>query len=156
MHRVNKPVITYEAVTESDFDALVEVRIDAMRESLERLGRFDPARARDRLRRTFVPEVTEWIVFGGERVGFYAMRSIDHRYSLDHLYIHPRFQRRGIGSRVLCRLKARSQTEGAAIVVGALRDSDSNRFYQREGFIKTSEDEWDIYYTYGHDCVERT
>ncbi len=31
-----------------DFEALAALRIEAMRESLERIGRFDPARARER------------------------------------------------------------------------------------------------------------
>ncbi len=149
-------LITFDAVTESDFDALVQVRIDAMRESLERLGRFDPARARDRLRKTFAPASTEWILVGGERAGFYAMRKVDDHFSLDHLYVIPRFQRRGIGSHVMDRLKARATGERVMIVVGALRGSDSNRFYLREGFTKTSEDEWDIYYTFRHDNVQRT
>ena len=30
--------------------------------------------------------------------------------------------------------------------VGALRGSSSNGFYQRHGFMRTAEDEWDIYY----------
>jgi hypothetical protein len=32
------------------------------------------------------------------------------------------------------------------IRLGALRGSDSNRFYQRHGFMPTDEAEWDIYY----------
>ena len=36
-------------VATSDFDVMLAIRIGAMRESLERLGRFDPARARERL-----------------------------------------------------------------------------------------------------------
>lgn len=32
------------------------------------------------------------------------------------------------------------------IRLGALRGSESNRFYQRHGFEQTDEAEWDIYY----------
>src|SRR4051812_15453151 len=32
------------------------------------------------------------------------------------------------------------------IHVGALKESASNRFYERHGFLKTNESEWDIYY----------
>jgi hypothetical protein len=41
----------------SDRESLVLIRIEAMRESLERIGRFDPARARERLESGFVPPV---------------------------------------------------------------------------------------------------
>ena len=140
--------ISFESVSESDFDALAQLRIDAMRESLERVGRFDPIRARERLKKTFDPRATEWIVRGGQRIGFYAMRKTDSGYSLDHLYIHPKYQRLGYGAQVLGFLKAKSDREGLPVKVGALRESDSNQFYRREGFRKISEDEWDIYYTY--------
>jgi len=141
--------ICFEPVFESDFEALVQLRIDAMRESLERVGRFDPSRARERLRKTFEPAAKQWLVVEGEKVGFYAMRRSVAGYSLEHLYVHPGYQRLGYGAQALPLLKARADREGVTIKVGALRESDSNRFYQREGFQKISEDEWDIYYAYG-------
>ena len=52
-----------------DADALVALRIEAMRESLERAGRFDAARARQRFLSGFSPEHTRHIVLG-ERHGF--------------------------------------------------------------------------------------
>jgi len=33
-----------------------------------------------------------------------------------------------------------------AVQVGALKESASNRFYQRHGFVLESEGEWDNYY----------
>lgn len=48
--------VTFETVLESDFEELVDFRMAAMRESLERVGRFDPTRARERLRSTFLTE----------------------------------------------------------------------------------------------------
>ena len=76
------------------------------------------------------------------------MRLCDGYYSLDHLYIHPEYQSRGIGSTVLKLLLGKADLKGLTIKVGALRGSDSNRFYQRHGFRKNWEDEWDIYYIY--------
>ena len=34
--------------------------------------------------------------------------------------------------------------------VGALRDSDANRFYQRHGFVQVSESEWEMAYERPH------
>jgi len=47
---------TLAPVALSDFDAMVAIRVEALRESLERLGRFDPVRARERLAAGFAPE----------------------------------------------------------------------------------------------------
>lgn len=139
-------IIAFAQTEESDFDALVAIRIAAMRESLERLGRFDPARARERLRQTFVSEYTRMIYANGERVGFCAFRPIEAGYALDHLYVMPAFQGRGIGTEVLRLLCQEADRQGLPINVGALKESASNRFYQRHGFAKSGESEWDVYY----------
>lgn len=47
---------TLSPVSAVDFDDMVALRIEALRESLERLGRFDPVRARERLAAGFAPE----------------------------------------------------------------------------------------------------
>ena len=151
MSQSTQPNFLLEDVIEADFDVLAGLRIAAMRDSLERIGRFDATRARERLRKSFSPQSTQFIVLGGKRIGFYALRECDGHLALDHLYIHPEHQGRGIGSAVLRLLLAKADLKGLAIKVGALRGSDSNRFYQRHGFRKISEDEWDIYYIYGGD-----
>ena len=133
-------------VAESDFEELAGLRIAAMRESLERVGRFDPARARERLRSSFVPERTRFVVLAGERVGFFATQDGPEGLQLDHLYIHPGFQGRGIGSAVLKQVLVEADERCVAVLVGALRESASNRFYERHGFVLVSEGEWDNYY----------
>ena len=132
--------------TAADAEALVALRITAMRESLERIGRFDPQRARDRFLSTFTPEQTQHLLLQGERVGFVGVRSYQGELQLDHLYVHPAHQRRGIGAAVLARVFADADAQGLPVRVGALRGSDSNRFYQRHGFRQVEEGEWDIYY----------
>jgi len=138
--------LRFQAVSAADFDALADLRIDAMRDSLQRLGRFDPERARSRLRSTFRPEHTWWIEHSGKRVGFYALRPDGEGLRLDHLYITPAAQSAGLGSQVMQRILQDADSRGLPVSVGALRDSDSNRFYRRHGFIQTGESEWDIDY----------
>ena len=134
------------AVTSADFDTLVELRIAAMRESLERLGRFDPDRARERLRNSFHPEHTFFILLKGEKVGFYTFRPEGNCLHVDHFYIHPHWQGRGVGSRVLALLFLEADKCGWPIRLGALKQSRSNEFYRRHGFIQVGESEWDIFY----------
>ena len=65
---------------------------------------------------------------------------------LDHLYLTPAAQGHGVGSAVLQHICREADARGLPIRLGALRDSDANRFYQRHGFAQTGEDAWDIYY----------
>lgn len=138
--------LAYAAVGEDDFDALADLRIAAMRESLELVGRFDPDRARQRLRATYAPQETQAILLDGARIGFYTLRRDAGALKLDHLYIAPGHQGLGVGAAVLQRVFEQADALGLAVRVGALRDSPSNRFYQRHGFVRTAEDTWDIYY----------
>lgn len=139
-------IIGFSAVSTTDFEELVALRIAAMRASLEHVGRYDPERARERLRTSFYPEHSVFIVLDGQRIGFYTFRPADDGFHLDHLYVHPNHQSRGVGSHVLRHLISQSDARQLPVHLGALRDSPSNRFYRRHGFTQTTEDEWDIYY----------
>ena len=120
--------------------------VEAMRHSLESIGRFDPVRARDRFLSSFVPKFTRHIVLNGERVGFVVVRPENRELLLDHLYIRPTHQGMGVGTFVLHQVFDEADAAGAVIRVGALRGSDSNRFYLRHGFVLVSEEEFDNYY----------
>jgi ribosomal protein S18 acetylase RimI-like enzyme len=138
--------LTFTAVSAADFEELSALRIAAMRDSLEAVGRFDPERARERLRKSFYPDHTAFIVVDGQRIGFYTFRPADEGFQLEHLYVHPSCQSRGIGSEVIRHLLSLADASQMPVSLGALRDSPSNRFYQRHGFVQTAEDQWDIYY----------
>ena len=140
------PTISLSPVTLADLDNLVALRIAAMRPSLERLGRFDPQRARERLAHGFAPEHTRYIDCLGQHVGFVALKPQEPFWLLDHLYIAPEHQGLGLGSATLRLIIANANAANKALRVGALRGSDSHRFYQRHGFLLEREDEWDIYY----------
>ena len=132
--------------TQEDAEHLVALRIAAMQESLERIGRFSPERARARFLDTFDPSQTRHIVVDGQRVGFVMIRPNQEGLYLDHLYIHPDFQNRGLGSQVLKVILAEADKAGQQVKVGALKESDSNRFYQAHGFELVEEGEWDNFY----------
>jgi ribosomal protein S18 acetylase RimI-like enzyme len=138
--------VSYEPATRDDLDALVELRIEAMRESLQRVGRFDPARARERFASTFDPAHTRHVLANGQRVGFIVVKPHAEGLLLDHLYLLPGHQGQGIGGHVLAELLADADAQRSPIHVGALRESAANAFYLRHGFHPVSESEWDIFY----------
>jgi len=141
-----EPVVEYQLARTEDVDELVELRIEAMRASLTALGRFDPLRARERFLGGFEPSCTRHIVVEGRRVGFVVVKERPDGLLLDHLYVRPGAQGRGIGALVLRGILNDADARGLAVSVGALRGSDSNRFYARHGFEHVGESEWDVYY----------
>ncbi|PFH08988.1 acetyltransferase (GNAT) family protein [Collimonas sp. PA-H2] len=146
MSAVIKASATLVQAVEADFEELVALRITAMRESLERVGRFDPLRARERFRSAFSAVHTRHIVFEEQRLGFVVVKPVENQLLLDHLYILPDRQGQGIGAAVLAQVFKEADALALPLRVGALRGSDANRFYQRHGFEFLAEEEWDIYY----------
>jgi len=138
--------VHFQAVRAEDAEALVALRIAAMRESLERIGRFDPLRARERFLSSFDPARTRHIVANGRRVGFVVTTPRAAWLSLDHLYIEPASQGHGLGAAVLADVFEEAERLGLPVRVGALKQSDSNGFYQRHGFQLVEEGEFDCYY----------
>ncbi|MGF6117064.1 MULTISPECIES: GNAT family N-acetyltransferase [Janthinobacterium] len=143
---LKRPFVTFTPTQEDDADELVALRIEAMRDSLMQVGRFDPVRARERFLSGFLPEHTRHIETEGKRVGFVVLKQQPKAMLLDHLYIHPNNQGNGIGAVVLARIIEEANALGLPVRVGALRGSGSNRFYVRHGFTLIEEGDFDNYY----------
>lgn len=138
--------IALESASADDFEALLALRLRAMHDSLERIGRYDEAHARERLAESFEPEHTKHVVVGGQRVGFIVLKTLSHAMRLDHLYIDPKHQDRGIGHQVLLWLCEQADHAQLPVELCALKGSEANRFYLRHGFVATGEGAWDIDY----------
>lgn len=138
--------VTLEPADEADAAALAEGRVAAMRESLERLGRFDPERARQRFLQGFVAAETWHVRAGGRRVGVLVLRRGADGLRLDHLYIWPEHQGRGLGAAVLRQVAAQADRERLPVRLTALKGSRSNGFYRRHGYRPAGESEWDLHY----------
>ena len=124
-----------------------------MRESLEHVGRFDPIRARERFLSNFTPALTRHIVADGAgraRAGFVVIRPHGDHLLLEHLYFRQRYQGQGFGTAVLKQVFVDADRQSMDVRVGALRDSDANRFYARHGFVLVEQSEWDLYYVRRH------
>ena len=138
----------FEACTTGDAHELAELRARAMKPGLQQVGRFDEERVRSRFLDSFVPQDTKKIIIEGVLGGFFVVKhNPDHLY-LDHLYVEPGFQRRGVGRAVIDSVLRQSEQLQIPVRLGALRQSSANLFYQSLGFVSTHEDACDIYYEY--------
>jgi len=134
--------LTLSAVAAADFESMLALRIAALRPSLERLGRFDPQRARERLASQFEPAAMRHIERDGQRIGFLTLKPQADALRLEHLYVQPGQQGQGAGAWALDWAKHHGQD----LTLSALKLSDANRFYLRHGFVVTGESDFDIDY----------
>jgi GNAT superfamily N-acetyltransferase len=133
------------AAAAGDVEAVAALKAVVMRGDLERLGRWDEDRARQRVRERFDPAWTWIIEVDGAFGGSVALRPEGDAHWLEHFYLDPRYQGAGIGAAVLRRLLDRCDREGTLVRLDVLQGSAARRLYERHGFVFVSEDPIDVF-----------
>lgn len=126
---------------ETDFEPLLAIRIDVMREHLERVFRYEPSRARRIFREHFDQPGLRLILIGDTLAGCVAFRPGDDAIVIDSFYLDRRFQNRGLGATILKVLLAEADALAKPVHLDVLQGSPADRFYERHGFRKIKEDE---------------
>ncbi|MBL1087941.1 MULTISPECIES: GNAT family N-acetyltransferase [Streptomyces] len=129
----------------ADVEAIAELRATVMRPDLERLGRFDEHRVRQRLRDSFSYRYTSVIVADDAFAGCVTVRPAEDGRWLEHFYLAPGVQGRGLGSAVLRTLLERTDADGVPVRLNVLQGSAARRLYERHGFTMEAQDPIDVY-----------
>lgn len=124
-----------------DAEWIAELRAEVLRPDLERLGRYDDIRVRQRFRDAFDSTCTRIIVVDGADVGSVAVRPEGGAHWLEHFYIATSHQGRGVGGRIL------AMVLGDAVLyrLNVLQGSPARRLYDRHGFVLEREDDVDVF-----------
>jgi ribosomal protein S18 acetylase RimI-like enzyme len=136
---------TLRSAEPADLEAIVELRATVMRPDLERLGRFDEHRVRQRLRDSFSPQHTSVIMAAGAFAGSVAVRPAEDGRWLEHFYLDPGLQGRGLGSAVLRTLLKRIDADDVLVRLNVLQGSAARRLYERHGFTVEAQDPVDVF-----------
>ncbi len=143
---VHAPPWALRPARADDVEAAAELRAVVMRADLERLGRYDADRVRQRLRNSFSPEHSSVITLDRAFAGCVTLRPAESRgLLLEHFYLDPRHQGRGLGSAVLRTLLAQADAAGEPVRLNVLQGSVARRLYERHGFVLESEDPVDVF-----------
>lgn len=133
---------TLRPATPADVEAIAELRAVVMKPDLERLGRYDEVRVRQRFRGGFAAECTSVVEVAGELVGAVALRPAEDGSWLEHFYLAPAFQGQGMGTEVLGVLLDRV---AGVVRLNVLQGSPARRLYERHGFVTYAEDAVDVW-----------
>lgn len=81
--------LTWRSSRVDDGPAIAELRALVLRESLQRLGRYDEVRVRERFLAAFVPDITRVLQRSTDVVGSLALRGTFDGTWIEHFYLHP-------------------------------------------------------------------
>ena len=130
--------------TGRDAQWIAELRAEVLRPDLERLSRFDPFRVRQRFLTAFEPASTRVVVVDGLAAGSIAVRAAEGSLWIEHFYLRPRLQGRGVGSAVL-KSRLDSGTGDRPFRLNVLQGSRARALYERHGFAVEREDAIDVF-----------
>ncbi len=131
---------------EADFEPLLALRIDVMREHLERVFRYKPSRARRVFRGHFDEPGMRLILSGNERIGCVGFRRGPDCFKLDSFYLERCFHNSGLGGAILKVLLAEADDADLPVRLEVLTGSKADRFYLRHGFMMLRQDEIEAEY----------
>ncbi|NOU85455.1 GNAT family N-acetyltransferase [Paenibacillus sp. LMG 31460] len=137
--------ITLRQSQNSDVETIANLRAIVLRNDLTRLGRFDEEKVRQRFRNSFDSDHTWIIESDSSFVGCVALKPTLDGYLLEHFYIYPNYQGKGVGSHVLKKLLEQNDVKGRRVTLNVLQGSSAKRLYERFGFKVESEDLIDVY-----------
>jgi GNAT superfamily N-acetyltransferase len=132
--------------SEADFEPLLALRIEVMREHLERVFRYEPSRARRVFRESFDEPGMRLILLGEERIGCVGFRIGESEIKLDSFYLAKHLHSSGLGTEILKVLLAEADALGLPVRLEVLLGSPADRFYLRHGFVKIGEDDIEAEY----------
>jgi N-acetylglutamate synthase-like GNAT family acetyltransferase len=133
--------IGFRPAVEAEFEYILDLSVRTMREHLERIGRFDPARRRTRMRSHMDAGSLHLIRRGEEVLGCLGLYERGPAMELHSVFLEPALQGRGVGAKVFAVLRAAHP--GRPWWIEVLKESPARRFWERQGFVLTGESEFD-------------
>lgn len=137
-------LFTLRPVGEADFEPLLDLSVRVLRPDLDRVGRFDPARRRARMRAAFDPATLRAIEVDGRLAGCIAAVPAGDHLEVHSFYLEPAVQGRGLGAAVFAALLAAHPAQPVRIEV--LKGAGVHRFWEKQGFRRTGEQDFDWFY----------
>jgi ribosomal protein S18 acetylase RimI-like enzyme len=128
----------------ADFAFCQRTYFEPMLATIEKLG-LDEERHRVNFANQWRVKEVRIVMMEGEVIGWLQTAATDDALFLAQLFVDTRFQRRGIGSRLMRILIEEAARENRAVTLGVVKTNPARRLYERLGFRVTHEDQYKFY-----------
>jgi len=130
---------TLRPASPADAQWLADLKARAMRPDLERLGLWDEDWARSRFLDTYIPANTDIVEVDERPVGAIAVRPGPDAQWIEHFYLDPAIQGRGLGGQII-RHVMDAHRDARPFRLAIDRGSAARRLYERVGFVHLYDD----------------
>jgi GNAT superfamily N-acetyltransferase len=131
--------LTTRPAAESDRGFAYAVKRAALGPYVEQVWGWDEAVQQDFHSGAWEARRPDIIVLDGEDAGTVQFVRRDADYLLAEFYLLPRFQGRGVGSRLLRRMLGRADADGVPVTLQVIKINPARNLYERHGFRITGE-----------------
>jgi ribosomal protein S18 acetylase RimI-like enzyme len=118
---------------------------ETMRSMVEQLFGWDEAWQTEKFARQWNVNEVRIITVATEDAGWLQTAMVEDALFLKQIYLDRRFQRQGVGTRVMQIVIEDAQQQSKDVTLGVLKINPALSLYQRLGFRTTGEDEYKFY-----------
>ena len=136
--------VRFRPLAEADFEWFLDLSVRCLRQQLEAIGRWDPVRRRSRARAGFETGEIRVMERGGTAIGTADLARRGSHAEIHSFYLDPSEPGRGLGAAILRVLLA--EAAGLPVHLEVLKQSPAARLYERAGFVRTAEQDYDWLY----------
>ena len=134
--------ISFRTCREHDREWLFELFAKTMSEYIaQTFGLWDEPFHRSQFDKEFQPNAWQVILFREEDVGILQTEDRPNTLWISNIQIDPRFQSKGIGSKVIRSLVDKAQRAGKSVTLRVFKVNPARQLYERLGFHLTGENE---------------
>jgi len=126
--------------TENDLDFLLNLRIKTMNNHLESSG-FPTDKDTHLKRIQYEFETAKILMYRNEDMGLLKVKSDDNQIEIIQLQIHPDFQGKGFGKRILEMIIEESLISEIPVYLSVLKTNPAQKLYTRAGFRTVEEND---------------
>ena len=133
--------IRLRPATQADHQFVYEVKKAALGPYIEQVFGWDEAVQQAFHAEEYHVETTQIVLHDGQPAGWVASHQEYQSLIVEHLYLLPEYQGKGIGNQLLATVLAEADAQGCIVKLDVLKVNPARRLYERNGFVIVGEND---------------
>ena len=133
--------VSTRQASQADFEWLYELKVASRRRYIEAVYGWDDDAQRKFFKDDFRPQGIEIITADGSDAGMFKVTQDKEGFFLERIEIHPKFQSRGVGSRIVQGILDEPLEKNKSVNLFVFKVNPARNLYERLGFRIVEETE---------------